>query len=190
MSGDPTYGEASDGGGSSSVLSPPVRKGEYSCMSLYLDPPHTQGEAFSFAWDIGRRGQVSGENAPGNVTLLFNSLLLGPVTALFPWTIAVLSSQSKTFCSWGHRRTVFAVGLPLPTVIPPPTLGNLNGVISGESRCRGGGPRADRSPPDRGFDFARRLRKRHTPANGNAGAACWGRSVQQYLPEPEYPRIL
>ena len=53
---DPTHAEASDEGGSFSVLSPPVRRNEYSCMSLYLEPPQPSGEAFRFAWDFGRRG--------------------------------------------------------------------------------------------------------------------------------------
>ena len=35
-------------GGSSSVQSPPVKLGEYSCMSLYLDPPNAQGAEVSF----------------------------------------------------------------------------------------------------------------------------------------------
>ena len=58
---DPTHNETSDGGGSSSVLSPPVRAGEYSCMSLYFATPNPSGEAFSFNWALGRRAEYDGE---------------------------------------------------------------------------------------------------------------------------------
>ena len=68
---DPTHGEASAEGGSSSVLSPPVQKGEYSCMSLYLDQPNPQGAEFRFAWDLSRRGVVSGESGQINALMRF-----------------------------------------------------------------------------------------------------------------------
>ena len=58
---DPTYGVGSPGGGSSSVLSPPVRAGEYSCMSLYLNPPNPQVAAVRFQWGLSRRGGADGD---------------------------------------------------------------------------------------------------------------------------------
>ena len=68
---DPTHGEASAEGGSSSVLSPPVKLGEYSCMSLYLDQPNPQGADIRFAWDLSRRAVVSGESGEMNALMRF-----------------------------------------------------------------------------------------------------------------------
>ena len=68
---DPTHSEASADGGSSSVLSPPVKGGDYSCMSLYLDPPSSQGLEFSFAWDLSRRAAYSGESGREDAYMRF-----------------------------------------------------------------------------------------------------------------------
>ena len=68
---DPTHSQASAEGGSSSVLSPPVKRGEYSCMSLYFDQPNPQGAEFSFAWDLSRRAAVSGESGQQSAYMRF-----------------------------------------------------------------------------------------------------------------------
>ena len=68
---DPTHDQASAGGGSNSVLSPPVKGGEYSCMSLYLDQPNPRGVEFRFAWDLSRRAAYSGESGLSNVFMRF-----------------------------------------------------------------------------------------------------------------------
>ena len=71
---DPTHRAASSGGGSSSVLSPPVKLGEYSCMSLYLDPPNAQGREFSFVWDLSRRRDLRAADSgrtPANIRFFY-----------------------------------------------------------------------------------------------------------------------
>ena len=57
---DPTHAEASAEGGSFSVLSPPVKQGQYSCMSLHLAVPNPKGETFKIIWrlSLSRTGQM------------------------------------------------------------------------------------------------------------------------------------
>ena len=74
---DPTHTEASDGGGSSSVLSPPVRGGEYSCLSLYLHVPNPEGVAFGFDWDLSRRAGLGGELGLSDAAMRFYSFAPG-----------------------------------------------------------------------------------------------------------------
>ena len=68
---DPTHGEASDDGGTSSVLSPPVRKDEYSCMSLYFEAPDLQGVEFHFDWALSRRAAYENESGRANAVMRF-----------------------------------------------------------------------------------------------------------------------
>ena len=67
----PTDDAASAEGGSSSVLSPPVRGGEYSCMSLYLHVPNPEGVAFGFDWDLSRRAGLGNDFGRTDAVLRF-----------------------------------------------------------------------------------------------------------------------
>ena len=74
---DPTHNGASAEGGSSSVLSPVVRSGDYSCMSLLLDSPHPAGKPVSFDWAAGRRAGYSGEGRRTHAFMRFYYFALG-----------------------------------------------------------------------------------------------------------------
>ena len=90
---DPTHAAASNLGRNSSVLSPPVRAGEYSCMSLYFDIPNPQGENFDFAWGISRRGELDGETGREKAFLRFYFFAPGAGTAHDPLNFDARSSD-------------------------------------------------------------------------------------------------
>ena len=91
---DPTHNKASEGGGSSSVLSPPVRGGEYSCMSLYFATPNPSGEAFGFAWALGRRAEYDGEEKRVDASLQFFFFAAGAGAGHDPLDLGARSSDA------------------------------------------------------------------------------------------------
>ena len=103
---DPTHDQASAGGGSSSVLSPPVKGGEYSCMSLYFDRPNPQGVEFSFAWDLSRRAAYSGESGRGDAYMRFFFFAAGAGADHDPADLATRGSDA--FARLGTEGSGFA----------------------------------------------------------------------------------
>ena len=51
---DSAHAEGAPGGGGDSVVSPMISSREYSCMSVYFDPPVAMGSDIAFEWDISR----------------------------------------------------------------------------------------------------------------------------------------
>ena len=51
---DIAHAEGAPAGGGVSVASPMVSKGEYSCISVYFDPPLPEGRKIAFEWDLNR----------------------------------------------------------------------------------------------------------------------------------------
>ena len=94
---DPTHTETSTESSSFSVLSPPVRDGEYSCMSLYFNPPIPGEERFSFAWDLGHRAKFGGEDARQQPALYFYYFAPGTGAAHDPMSFTGSTTQSVFF---------------------------------------------------------------------------------------------
>ena len=112
---DPTHAEASAEGGSSSVLSPPVRKGQYSCMSLHLAIPNPSGEAFSFDWDVGRRAEYEGEE--GRMDALMRFYFFAAGAGHDPLDFDARSSDA--YFSFGSKESGFR-GWSDPSIGGPP----------------------------------------------------------------------
>ena len=115
---DPAHNEASDGGGSSSVLSPPVRADEYSCMSLYFATPNPSGEAFGFAWDLGRRAEYDGEEGRVDAAIRFFYFAAGAGGDHDPLDFDARSSDA--FLLFGATKSGFS-GWEAEGIIAPAT---------------------------------------------------------------------
>ena len=115
---DPTHTETSTEGGSFSVLSPPVRGGGYSCMSLYLDTPNSRGEAFSFAWDLGRRAEFAGEEGREPALMRFYYFARGAGADHDPSDFGARSSDASL--SLGDSASGFS-GWETPDIDDPAT---------------------------------------------------------------------
>ena len=169
---DPTHAEASLGGSRLSVLSPPVRKDEYSCMSMYFDTPNPRGEAFSFAWDLGRRAEFEGEEGREPASMRFFFFAAGAGAGHDPMNLSARSSDA--FLSVGSTASGF-IGWETQDIGDPVTEAEELKwcYYGGNPELRGAGPRPDRSPPDRGLPehFAERLCQWLSPANENPGSA-------------------
>ena len=51
---DSAHAAGAPGGGGVSVVSPKVSRSQYSCMSVYFDPPVEMGSGIAFEWDLSR----------------------------------------------------------------------------------------------------------------------------------------
>ena len=107
---------APDSGGGRSVLSPTISNSEYSCMSIYFDPPVPAGRDIAFDWDLNRENP---ENGSGIAFLRFYYFApgggddQGPFISgggVFPSDISrsLPSRSAGSFVGWGRETSVLS----------------------------------------------------------------------------------
>ena len=87
-------------------------------MSLYLDTPNSRGEAFSFAWDLGRRAEFAGEEGREPALMRFYYFARGAGADHDPSDFALAAAM--LFAHLSRQKVVLAGGRHRTSTIPPP----------------------------------------------------------------------
>ena len=190
---DPTHDAGSQSGSAPSVLSPVVRAGDYSCMSLLLDPPHPVGVPIRFDWTVGRRARYSSErrNRQEEAFIRFYYFAPGSGADHAPIGSDGQVASSKGFRIAGIDAGGYAVWAAQSSDIAEPAgVGELKWCYFGGNGVAGNGDRGrfDRlrivtrlSPQDYGNGMPERMETLERPGgSGLFSSTTQSRSIRDY----------